>query len=67
MGQEITYCSNCQSGHKLQAPAPLIVEPKPIVIGAGMNNSGDQIDEVRIYNRALLAAEIAALAKANKP
>jgi hypothetical protein len=51
------------------------VEPKPVVIGAGMNNSDERIDEnfhglideVRVYNRALSAAEIAALAKATKP
>jgi concanavalin A-like lectin/glucanase superfamily protein len=63
------------SGHKLNARADLVVEPKPVTIGAGMNFAGDEvnehfqgvIDEVRIYNRALSAAEISALARSGKP
>jgi len=75
-GTMLTFYSNGASisGHQLQAPAAISVEPKPVTIGAGMNHAGDEIDEhfhglideVRIYNRALPAAEIAALARATK-
>jgi hypothetical protein len=63
------------SGHKLPAPSPLTVEPKPVTLGAGMNTADESvnehfhglIDEIRIYNRALPAAEIAELMRSGKP
>jgi hypothetical protein len=53
------------------AGTALVVEPKPLLVGAGINNTNDapgeffhgRIGDLRIYSRALGPAEIAALAK----
>ncbi len=59
------------------AAAKLVQEPKPVIVGAAQNRASEEVqeaftglvDDVRIYSRALTAADVAALAagKSNAP